>query len=58
MLKILFLDTETRSRVDISAGTDRYTRAAECIIVTYAFETGPAQIWLPRVEPIPVVLKA
>ncbi len=53
MLKILFLDTETRSRVDISAGTDRYTRAAECIILTYTFATGPAKIWLPRVDPLP-----
>jgi hypothetical protein len=52
-VKILWLDTETRSRIDISAGTDRYTRAAECIIVTYAFATDPAKIWLPRVEPIP-----
>lgn len=51
MLKILFLDTETRSRTDISAGTDRYTRDAECMIVTYAFATGPAKIWLPRVDP-------
>ena len=53
MLKLLFLDSETRSRTDISAGTDRYTRDAECIIVTYAFATGPAKIWFPRVDPIP-----
>jgi DNA polymerase len=53
VLKILFLDTETRSRVDISAGTDRYTRAAECRIVTYAFATGPAKIWFPYKDPIP-----
>ena len=52
-MKLLWLDTETRSRVDISAGTDRYTRAAECLIVTYAFATGPAKIWLPRVDPLP-----
>lgn len=58
VLKILFLDTETRSRIDISAGTDRYTRAAECMIVTYAFSTGPAKIWFPRVEKIPADLKA
>jgi DNA polymerase len=57
VLNILYLDTETRSRVDISAGTDRYTRAAECIIVTYAFVTGPAKIWLPRIEPIPADLQ-
>ena len=53
MLKILFLDTETRARVDISAGTDRYTRAAECRIVTYAFETEPAKLWLPYQDPLP-----
>lgn len=49
----LFLDTETRSRVDISEGTDLYTRAAECLIVTYAFESGPARIWEPWKDPIP-----
>jgi len=48
----LFLDTETRSRVDISDGTDLYTREAECLIVTYAFETGPAKIWEPWQDPI------
>lgn len=53
MLKILWLDTETRSRTDISAGTDRYSRDCECIIVTYAFATGAAKIWFPRVDPIP-----
>jgi DNA polymerase len=47
VLKILFLDTETRSRTDISAGTDRYTRDAQCRIVTYVPETGPAKIYLP-----------
>jgi DNA polymerase len=47
VLKILFLDTETRSRLDINVGTDRYTRAAECRIVTYAFVTGEAKIYLP-----------
>lgn len=52
-LKLLFLDTETRCALDINVGTDRYTRAAECIIVTYARETGPAKIWFPREDPIP-----
>jgi hypothetical protein len=58
VLKMAFIDTETRSRTDISAGTDRYTRDAECIIVTYAFATGPAKIWLPIFgEKIPVDLQ-
>lgn len=52
-MKRLWLDTETRSRVDISLGTDLYTRAAECLIVTYAFENEPAQIWEPWFDPIP-----
>jgi DNA polymerase len=52
VLKILFLDTETRCRLDINVGTDRYTRACECRIVTYAFVTGPAKIWLPFSDPI------
>lgn len=53
-MKILFLDSETRSRLDINVGTDRYTRAAECMIVTYGFVTGPVKIWLPIFgEPIP-----
>jgi DNA polymerase bacteriophage-type len=53
VIKIIFLDTETRSRTDISAGTDRYTRDAECRIVTYAFVTGPAKIWFPFIDPLP-----
>ena len=53
MLKLLFLDTETRCVLDINVGTDRYTRAAECRIVTYAFATGPAKIWFPYKDPIP-----
>lgn len=58
-VKLLFTDTETRSRVDISAGTDRYTRAAQCLIVTYGFATGPVKIWLPIFgEPCPPELKA
>jgi DNA polymerase bacteriophage-type len=52
-VRLLFLDTETRSRTDISDGTDRYTRDAECLIVTYAFEDGPAKIWQPWHDPIP-----
>ena len=52
MLKILWLDTETRCRLDINVGTDRYTRACECRIVTYAFVTDPAKIWLPFSDPI------
>lgn len=59
VLKILFTDTETRSLLDISVGTDRYTRAAQCMIVTYGFVTGPIKIWLPIFgEPCPSDLRA
>jgi DNA polymerase len=51
-MKLLMLDTETRSRTDISEGTDKYTRDAECLIVTYAFEDGPAKIWEPWQDPL------
>lgn len=51
-VRLLLLDTETRSRTDISKGTDLYTRDAECLIVTYAFEEGPAKIWQPWCDPI------
>ena len=49
----LWIDTETRSRVDIGRGTDLYTRAAECLIVTYAYESEPVQIWESWRDPIP-----
>ena len=52
-VRLLFLDTETRSRTDIADGTDLYTRDATCLIVTYAFEDGPAKIWQPWADPIP-----
>jgi DNA polymerase len=58
MLKILFTDTETRCALDINTGTDRYTRAAQCMIVTYAFVTGAVKIWLPIFgEPCPQDLR-
>ena len=51
-VRLLFLDTETRSRTDITDGHDLYTRDAECLIVTYAWEEGPAKIWQPWFDPI------
>lgn len=65
-MKYLFLDTETRARVDITRGTDLYTRDAECLIVTYAlsFEVTPGhwmdwptKIWQPwQGAPLPADL--
>jgi DNA polymerase bacteriophage-type len=52
-MKLLWIDTETRSRVDIALGLDLYTRAAQCMIVTYAFGSEPCQIWEPWKDPLP-----
>lgn len=39
-----FFDFETRSKVGIHEGTDRYVRACEPIILTWAFDDEPVQI--------------
>lgn len=58
-MSILFVDTETRSRTPISAGNDRYTRAAKCLIVTYALNDGPVKLWQPWMDPrLPADLRA
>lgn len=62
MIKYLMLDTETYSEVDIRLGNDLYTRAAECMIVTFCasmfvdgkWTDAPTQIWEPwKGEPMP-----
>jgi DNA polymerase len=58
VLKLLFIDVESRCALDINVGTDRYTRAAECRIVTYAFAVGSVKIWYPYKHPIPPDLKS
>lgn len=40
----LYFDTETRCVVPIAHGTDKYTRACECIIATWAFDDEPVDI--------------
>lgn len=47
MTRICFYDTEDYCDVPISAGTDLYTRSAECLIVTYALDEQPTQLWEP-----------
>lgn len=44
-MTLAYLDVESRSRVPINQSIDRYLRDAECIVVTWAVEDGPAQIW-------------
>ncbi len=50
-MSVLFLDTETRSAVPISRGTDRYTRSAQCLLLTYALDAKPVQAWEPWDQP-------
>ncbi|HEY6766603.1 MAG TPA: DNA polymerase [Candidatus Sulfotelmatobacter sp.] len=50
----VFLDFETRSAVDLKArGLENYSKAAEVLMLGYAFNEQPPQIWLPHKEPLP-----
>lgn len=49
---MLYLDTETYSEVPIKNGTYVYLENAECMIVTYAFDDGPIQIWDATASPL------
>lgn len=51
-MRVVFTDTETFCEVPISAGTDLYSRACECMIVTYAFDDQPTKIWEPWKDPL------
>ena len=51
-----YFDTETRSPLPINQGTDKYTRACEPIIATWAFDDEPVRIW-ERGEPLPEDLR-
>jgi DNA polymerase bacteriophage-type len=44
-LSDVFFDFETRSMVPISRGTDLYTRDAEPIILSWAVDDAPVQVW-------------
>lgn len=50
-MTILFNDTETQGFTPIVRGTDLYSRTANCILVTYAFDEEPVQAWEPWDEP-------
>ena len=41
----LWLDTETFSPIPINNGSWRYSEGVEVMIVTYAFDDGPVEIW-------------
>lgn len=48
---ILWFDTETFSEVPIKHGGHKYVRACECMVVTYAFDNGPVQVWDRTADP-------
>ena len=54
----LHLDFETRSMLDIrQVGLDRYARNAEVLMMAWAVNDQPPQIWLPSEEPMPEHLR-
>lgn len=42
---MIYLDTETYSEVPITHGTYKYAANCEVMVVTYAFDDGPAHCW-------------
>lgn len=54
---MLWLDTETYNVTPIEAGTYRYARTAELLLVAWALDDAPAQVWdLSAGEPVPPAL--
>jgi DNA polymerase len=49
---VIYLDTETYSETPINHGTWRYLENAEVMVVTYAFDDGPVQVWDATVSPL------
>lgn len=45
MTDVLWLDTETYNVVDIAAGTYRYAETAEVMLITWAINDDPVQLW-------------
>lgn len=41
----LYIDTETYSHAPISVGTYRYAETAQIMLITWAIDDGPVQIW-------------
>ena len=54
---MIYIDTETFSATPIKAGTYRYASSCEPMIVTYAWDNGPAKLWdVTAGEPMPADL--
>lgn len=52
-MTVCYFDTETRSPVPITLGTDAYMEKAECILVQWALDNDPVSVWEPLDEPPP-----
>lgn len=56
---MLWLDTETYNETPIEVGTYRYAQTAELLLMAWALDDQPAQVWdLKSGEPVPPALHA
>lgn len=53
---MIWFDCETYSEVPITNGTYKYAESAEVMVVTYAIDDGPVQVWETDLEPMPADL--
>lgn len=49
----LFIDTETFNKTPIKVGAYRYAESCEVMIVSWAIDDGPVQVWEPEHELMP-----
>ena len=54
----LFIDTETFSKTPIRVGAYRYAQDCEVMLVSWAIDAGPVQVWEPAHETMPAELMA
>lgn len=57
MPEVLYLDTETYSSIPLKDGVHKYSEAVEVMIVAYALDDGPVNVWdVTSGEPMPEAL--
>lgn len=57
MSEVLYLDTETYSSIPLKDGVHKYSEAVEVMIVAYALDDGPVNVWdVTSGEPMPEAL--
>lgn len=55
--EVLYLDTETYSSIPLKDGVHKYSEAVEVMIVAYALDDGPVNVWdVTSGEPMPEAL--